>query len=147
MLLSRAVLSADLPLSTACGELFEQYSFHLFTFYCSDASVRAVVIKNSLVSTAPDYCPEQFYRRICNFLLLVETKSSSTTPTFSTFYCSDAPIRAVVITNSPVTTAPNYSLEQFYQRICDFLLLVENKLSSTTSTFSLSTAPTPLFEQ
>ena len=91
--------------------------------YCSDASLRAVVIKNSLVSTAPCYCLEQFYRQICHFLLLAENLSSSTLSTFSLHYCSISPLRAVVIKHFLVSTAPCYSPEQFYQQICHFLLL------------------------
>ena len=93
-------------------------------YYCSDTSLRAVVIKNSSVSTAPCYCFEQFYRQICHFLLLVKYKSSSTLSTFSLHYCSATSLRAVVIKHSLVSTAPCYCLEQFYRQICQFLLLV-----------------------
>ena len=88
--------------------------FIISIHYCSDAPVRAVVIKNFLVSTAPCYCLEQFYRQICQFLLLLWQESSSTLSTFSLHYCSDAPVRAVVIKHSPVSTTPCYCLEQFY---------------------------------
>ena len=93
-------------------------------YYCSDASLRAVVIKHSLVSTAPCYCLEQFYHQICHYLLLADNLSSSTLSTFSLYYCSNASLRAVVIKHSLVSTAPCYCPEQFYQQICQFLLLV-----------------------
>ena len=105
--------------------------------YCSDVSLRAVVIKHSLITTAPYYCLEQFYRQICHFLLLAENLSSSTPSPFSLFYCSNSPLRAVVIKHSPVSTALCYYPEQFYHQICQFLLLAENKSSSTPSPFSL----------
>ena len=104
--------------------------------YCSDAPVRAVVIKNSSISTAPCYCFEQFYQQICRFLLLLITVSSSSIGKFATFYCSDSPVRAVVIKHSPVSTAPYYCLEQFYKQICHFLLL--RRLSSSSSDYAFS---------
>ncbi len=110
---------------------------HFSLFYCSNSPLRAVVIKHSPVSTAPCYCLEQFYRQICHFLLLAENLSSSTLSPFSLYYCSNSPLRAVVIKNSLVSTALCYSLKQFYQQICRFLLLVKYKSSSTLSTFSL----------
>ena len=98
----------------------------IFFISCLRKNAPAVLLKYFKVRTAPDYCPEQFYQRICNFLLLVNHYLSSSSFQISLFYCSDAPIQAVVITNSPVTTAPDYCFEQFYRRICNFLLLVEN---------------------
>ena len=95
------------------------------------------MIKHSPVSTAPCYCLEQFYRQICHFLLLRRLSSSCTPSPFSLFYCSSSPLRAVVIKNSLVSTAPYYCLEQFYRQICQFLLLAENLSSSNLSTFSL----------
>ena len=128
--------------SPACERMLQQYCSRIWkielllitvssnsigkfaTFYCSNSPLRAVVIKNSLVSTAPDYSPEQFYRQICLFLLLVWQESSSTPSHFSLHYCSNSPVQAVVIKNSSVSTAPCYCFEQFYQQICQFLLLV-----------------------
>ena len=113
------------------------YTMEIFFISCLRKNAPAVLLKYFKVRTAPDYCPEQFYHQICYFLLLVENKSSSTTFHFSHFYCSDASLRAVVIKNSLVSTAPCYCLEQFYRQICHFLLLAENLSSSTLSTFSL----------
>ena len=110
---------------------------HFSLFYCSNSPLRAVVIKHSPVSTALCYYPEQFYHQICQFLLLADNLSSSTLSTFSLYHCSDASLRAVVIKNSLVSTAPCYSPEQFYRQICHFLLLVKYKSSSTPSPFSL----------
>ena len=151
----RAVVIKQSPVSTAPCYSPEQFYHQICHFlllaenkssstffiisihYCSDAHVRAVVIKHSSVSTAPDYIPEQFYHQICHFLLLVKYKSSSTFFIISLHYCSDSPLRAVVIKHSSVSTAPCYCLEQFYRQICHFLLLAENLSSSTLSTFSL----------
>ena len=108
------------------------YTMENFFVSCLRKNAPAVLLKYFKVRTAPCYSPEQFYRQICQFLLLVKYKSSSTPSHFSLFYCSNSPLRAVVIKHSPVSTAPCYCLEQFYQQICQFLLLVKYKSSRTS---------------
>ena len=123
------------------------YTMEIFFISCLRKNAPTVLLTYLKDRTAPCCCFEQFYHQICQFLLLAENKSSSTFSIFSLHYCSDAPVRAVVIKNSLVSTAPYYCLEQFYRQICHFLLLAENKSSSTPYPFHFSPAQTLLFEQ
>jgi len=100
------------------------YTMEIFFISCLRKNAPAVLLKYLKDRTAPCCCFEQFYQQICHFLLLAENKSSSTFFIISIHYCSDAPVRAVVIKHSSVSTAPYYSPEQFYRQICHFLLLL-----------------------
>ena len=113
------------------------YTMEIFFISCLRKNASAVLLKYLKDRTAPCYSLEQFYQQICRFLLLVKYKSSSTFFIISLHYCSAASLRAVVIKNFLVSTAPCYCFEQFCQQICRFLLLVKYKSSSTLSIFSL----------
>ena len=88
------------------------YTMEIFFISCLRKNAPAVLIKYFKVRTAPDYSPEQFCQQIYHFLLLAEIISSSTPSPFSLHYCLDAPLRAVVIKNFSVFTAPMPLFEQ-----------------------------------
>ena len=73
------------------------YTMEIFFISCLRKNAPAVMLTYLKDRTAPCYRPEQFYHQICRFLLLVKYKSSSTPSPFSLFYCSNSPLRAVVI--------------------------------------------------